>query len=187
MGTQNRQPRGWKKREQTWTWISSKRKKGEVCDTFLTFYELSRVCIQVKFPQSHQERWLILSRWPTQPLSPQVLAVAFLLLTIDCPVLSVTFLPFSSSGLVGDLACKPFVWVSRQNRQRDPLTGTHRHPHNECPTSCHNKYIYIMCFIYKWRRCLWSTIYCHRKWRWLLAYKLIEMIHHLISLEKVQL
>ena len=42
-----------------------------------------------------------------------------------------TFLPSSTSGL----AHRPFVWVSRQNRQRDRLTGTHTHQHNECPTS----------------------------------------------------
>ena len=61
----------------------------------------------------------------------------------DCPILSTsmfysgTFLPSSSFGLVGDLTRKPFVWVSRKNSQRDPLTGTHPHPHNECLTSCH--------------------------------------------------
>ena len=71
--------------------------------------------------------------------------------SVDCPVLltalfcSGTFLPSSSSGLVGNLARKPFVWVSRQNWQRDPLTGTHslthNHTHkNECPTSCNNWY-----------------------------------------------
>ena len=45
----------------------------------------------------------------------------------------------SSSGLVGNLTRKPFVWVSRQNRRRNPLTGDHSHPHlqNECPPSCH--------------------------------------------------
>ena len=43
-----------------------------------------------------------------------------------CPPLSTalsifsgTFLPFSTSDLVGDLELRPFVWVSRQNRQRD--------------------------------------------------------------------
>ena len=67
-----------------------------------------------------------------------------LLSPADCPVLPTSlfcsgiFLPSSSAGLVWDLARKPFVWVSRQNRQMDPLTGTHPHTHNECPTSCHN-------------------------------------------------
>ena len=53
---------------------------------------------------------------------------------------SETFLPSSSSSLVGDLMRKPIAWVLRQNRQRDPLTGTHTHTHgNECHPSCHNK------------------------------------------------
>ena len=50
--------------------------------------------------------------------------------------LSWTFLPSSTSGLVGDLAHRPFVWVLCQNRQRNHLTGTLTHQHNECPTSC---------------------------------------------------
>ena len=103
-------------------------------------------------------RWLILSRWPTQPLSPQALAPALfcrLPYYADCPVLTCSLLlstlfyrlscpfsmgpclPSSSSGLVGNLAREPFVWVSRQNRQRDPLTGTHTHTHrNEILPSC---------------------------------------------------
>ena len=45
----------------------------------------------------------------------------------------------SSSDLVGDLARKSSVWVSRQNRQRNPLSGAHPHSHtqNECSPSCH--------------------------------------------------
>ena len=54
-------------------------------------------------------------------------------LTVTFPWLLLTALgpslPSSSSGLVGNLARKPFVWVSCQNRQRNPLTGTHPHPH----------------------------------------------------------
>ena len=34
-----------------------------------------------------------------------------------------TFLSSSTSGLGGDLAVRPFVWVSHQSRQRDSLTG----------------------------------------------------------------
>ena len=45
-----------KENKQTRILVSSKRKKGEVCDTFLAFCELSRVYIRAKFPQSHQER-----------------------------------------------------------------------------------------------------------------------------------
>ena len=45
---------------------------------------------------------------------------------------SQTFLPSSSSGL---------VWVSHQNRQRNLLTGTYPHQHNERPTSCHSSVV----------------------------------------------
>ena len=46
----------------------------------------------------------------------------------------------SSSGLIGNLMYKPFVWVSHQNKQRNPLTGAYPHPYsrNECLPSCHN-------------------------------------------------
>ena len=66
--------------KQTWTRVSSKHNKGEVCDTFLAFCEPLHGCIWERFPQSNQKRWLILSHWPTQHLSPQVLAVACSLL-----------------------------------------------------------------------------------------------------------
>ena len=71
---------GRKENKQSRTWVSSKRKKGEVCDIFLAFCELSRACIRAKFPQSYQECKLILSRWPTRHLSPHILEVAFSLL-----------------------------------------------------------------------------------------------------------
>ena len=136
---------GRKEDKQTWTRVSSKLKKGEVCNTFLAFSELSRACIQAKLPQGHQECWLILSRWPTRLLSPQVLATtlfcrlpwsvhfSWLVCSLPWPLLlyrlppslfcSGTFLPSFSSGLVGNLERKPFVWVSRQSRQRNLLTG----------------------------------------------------------------
>ena len=121
---------GRKENKQTWTWVNSKHKKGEVCDTFLAFCELSRACIQTKFPQSHKECWLIFSCWPTQHLGPHILAVVCSLLLIALFCFG-TFLPLLSSSLVGNLAIKPFVWVLRQNRQRDPLTGTH--PQKQMP------------------------------------------------------
>ena len=112
--------------------------------SFLYICGLARTCIRAKFPQSHQERWLILSRWPTRRLSPQALAHALfcrLPCSVDwfllfCSVLSCsgTFcLPSSSSDLTDNHVRKPFVWVSRQNRQRDPLTGTHPRPHKRIP------------------------------------------------------
>ena len=55
--------------------------------------------------------------------------VSSVLSSLDC---SGTLLPSSSSSLVVNLAHKPFVWVSRQNRHMNLLTGTYPHPHNEC-------------------------------------------------------
>ena len=129
--------------------------------SFLCIYELSWACIRSKFPHSHQECWLIFSRWPTRPLGQQVLAVAFLwpsastdfcglLSPADCPVLFFAFLsslslgpclPSFSSSLVGNLAHKPFVWVLRQTDKGILwLALTHTHTHrNECPTSCHTQ------------------------------------------------
>ena len=52
--------------KQTQTWVSSQRKKVEVCDTFLAICELSWASILTKLPQSHQECWLMFSRWPTR-------------------------------------------------------------------------------------------------------------------------
>ena len=127
--------------------------------SFLCICELSQACIRAKFQHYY-------SRWPNRPLGPQVLAVAFfwplaspnfcrLLSHPDCPVLFTAFfcqlrfsaclllfclgpcLPSSSSGLVGDLTRKPFVWVSPQNRQRNPMTGTH--PHHTPTTNAQNR------------------------------------------------
>ena len=74
--------------------------------------------------------WLTFSWLLSLSLSPA--DCSLLLPSADC--FSVTFLPSSSSGLVGDLAGRTFVWVSRQNRQRDSLTGTHTQ-RNECHPS----------------------------------------------------
>ena len=141
---------GRKENEQSWTWVSSKRKKGEICNTFLAFCALSRACILVILPQSHQECWLIFSHWPTRPEStysssrllspadwidlPPYLDCRFLhfcRLSSSLPwallstsVDSRTFLLSSPSGLVGNLAHKLFVLVSHQNGQRNLLTGT---------------------------------------------------------------
>ena len=52
----------------------------------------------------------------------------FLLLTPLEPCL-----PSSSSGLAGNLARKPFAWVSHQNRQWIPLTDNHSVPQKRIP------------------------------------------------------
>ena len=51
----------------------------------------ARACTRAKFSQSHKERWLIVSRWPTWPLNQQVLAVGFprlLLTALSCRLVS---------------------------------------------------------------------------------------------------
>ena len=141
---------GRKKNKQARTWVSPKRKKGDVLTHFWHSVHLwlSPACTRTKFPHSYQERWLILSRRQTWILSPLVptphfssrfsLTVAFpWLQSVDCSGI-LPFLVFF--GLVGNLARNPFVWVSRQNRQRNPLTGAHPHPHSqkECPPSGHS-------------------------------------------------
>ena len=71
------------------------------------------------------------------PLSNHCLSLTvtnYSLLTALRPCLSL-----SSSSLIGNLVCEPFAWVSCQNRQRNPLSGTHPHLQNKCPPSCHSK------------------------------------------------
>ena len=128
--------------KQALIWGSSKRKKGELWAFFLysMLLWLSRACTRTKFPHSYQKRWLIFSRWPTWPLGPQQPLFSNPRLpptSVDCPLLLTPLglcLSSSFSGLIGNLARKPFVWVSPQNRQRNPQTGTHLplHPQNEC-------------------------------------------------------
>ena len=50
--------------------------------------------------------------------------------SLDCPssVDSQTFLLSFSSGLVGNLACKPFVWASQQKQTKES-SDWHLHPH----------------------------------------------------------
>ena len=89
---------------------------------------------------------LVLANPASESTSPNSLFTSCLSLTIAFPWLSLTplcsalglCLSSSSSTLVGNLMCKPFVWALRQNRQRNPLTGAHPHPHNECSLSYHN-------------------------------------------------
>ena len=106
---------------------------------------LSQACTQTNFPHSYQKRWLILSRWLTRLLGLQVPTPRFssrLSPTVTFPWLSVNPICsalgpcFSSlsSLLAGNLGHKPFEWISRQNRQRNPLTGALPHPR---PQSCH--------------------------------------------------
>ena len=145
------QPRGWRKRtnEQIQAWVSSKRKKGEVYVTLLCsspyINRLTRACILRETSTKPLE--MLTHLWlsslaasfcrpcpsPDSYLKPNVL---FCLPFSTDSVFSGTFLPSSTSGLAGDLALRPFVWVSRQNRQRDSRTGAHTNG-NECYILCH--------------------------------------------------
>ena len=98
---------------------------------FLCICGLSWARIRAKFPQSRQEFSLILSRWPTRPLGPQVLAPRlavisfwFLLTALSWWLLSSVHCPgpcftSSPSGLVGNLTRKLFLWVSRQKQTKE--------------------------------------------------------------------
>ena len=134
-----------KKNKQARTWVvSPKRKKGEVFDTLLGFYASVAVTSVNSNKIPTRERWFILSRWLTWPLGPLVLTPPSAAASLSDRCLSLTVLtPFcsalrprlslSSYGLVGNLARKPFVWVSHQSGQRKPLTGAHPHPQKRMP------------------------------------------------------
>ena len=125
------------RKEQTWILVSSKRKKGEVCDTFLAFCELSQACIRAKLLAESPGMLTHLLTLANQASGSTGLDPA-LFCWLPCSV-DQSWLPPSQSSLgpsflrllVGDLARKPFVWVLRQNRQRDVLIGhTHTHTTN---------------------------------------------------------
>ena len=138
-----------KKDKQAQAWASPKRKKGEFLALFWHSVAIARVYpneIPTQQPgtQTHPLVLADLACGSTSPNSslqqpplsnrPLFLTVAnFRLLIALEPCLS-----SSSSRLAGNLVRKPFVWVSHQNQQRNPLTGAdpHPHPQNECPPSC---------------------------------------------------
>ena len=113
-----------------------------VAVTFLTSVDWLPLCLTLI------SEWPVLSTCLCCSLLPTVSSL--LTSPADCPLLllpvsfSGTFLPSSIPGLGRDFMCRPFVWVLRQNRQRDSQTGTHTH-RNECHPSCHT---------------------CHTNWIW---------------------
>ena len=133
------------------TWVSLKRKKGEVLVLFWHSVAIASVYpneIPTQLPGTLTHPLVLsdLASGPTSPnfsLQQQSLSDRRLCMTVTNSYLLTALGPcFSSSsfGLLGYLACKPFVWVSHQNRQRNPLTGPHPHPQNECPPLCHIRY-----------------------------------------------
>ena len=170
---------GRKENKQTQTWVSSKCKKGEVCNTFLAFCELSWAYIWAKFPQCHQECWLIFSSWLSQHLRPHIPAVACSLLVtaLFCPLLCfASFSWLSASPNFCQLPCSlPWsllLWdvsslvlfrscgrsrtqslcVGFTPKQTKGSSDLHSYPHNKCPISCHNS-IYMQ--NYFWRLACW--------------------------------
>ena len=140
---------GRKNKRTIWTWISYKRKKGSFvkrfCAAFRAFCRLSWACI-------FRETSTKATRNANSSLT--VFPHCLLLLTVlplDCyltpiglfcsplstalsgffcqlpSVFSRTFLSSSTSSLAGDLEFKPFVWVSRLNKEIVCLV---HHPHS---------------------------------------------------------
>ena len=124
---------GRKKNQKAQTWVRPKRKKGQVLGTFLAFCASVSVTSVYSNKNSHTatgnadsssrarrpylwvHRSLFIAQQP--PFSDRRLSLTvanFLLLTALGPCLS-----SSSSGLVRNLARKPFVWVSRTKHSKE--------------------------------------------------------------------
>ena len=142
-----------KKNKQARTWISSKCKKEEVCDTFMRFsvhlaigsVYPTEIPIQPLGTLTHPLTLAELaceSIGPNCSLSirlfsdrrlPRTSVSCLLLLTVLGPCL-----PLSSSSLARNLTRKPYVWVSCQKNQRNPLTECiHRATEFRVPLHCH--------------------------------------------------
>ena len=101
--TKHNREEGRKENKQTQTWVSSKRKKGEVFDTFLAFCELSRACILTKLPQSHQECWLIFLCWLNRPESTVSSNCSLLPTVLFCRLVCSCLLLLTDSSSLWDL------------------------------------------------------------------------------------
>ena len=143
---------GRKKKKQARTWVRPKRKKGEFFGTFLVFCDSktsvypNEIPTQLPWTLTHPLALADLASGSTSPnssLQQSLLYDRRLSLAVTNSSLFTALGPCLSSSsfsLVGNLVRKPFVLVSRQSRQKNPLTGTDLHPHlqNECPSSCHS-------------------------------------------------
>ena len=135
-----------KKNKQALIWFSSKHKKGEAWALFLhsMLLWLSRARTR-KFPGTLTYPITLAdpasgSAGPSSKLSSR--------LSLTSSSLCSRF-SSSSSGLPGNLARKSFVWVSRQNRQRNPLTGTRppSHSHKWMPNIEPHLTIWIIVYL----------------------------------------
>ena len=150
---------GWKKgtNEQTRAWVGSKCKKGEVFATLLSssacifagyrgrifawnFHKATSnadssldglLCPVSIFSRTLSADFILL--WTA--ISSRLFSTA-LLCQLTLSVFSGTFLPSSTFGL----ELWPFVWVSHQNRQIDPLSGININGNKRLPIV---SYIYV--------------------------------------------
>ena len=148
-----------KKNKQARTWVRPKCKKGKVLALFwhseaITSVYPNKIPTQLPGTMTHPLALVDLACGSTSPnnsLQQPPLSDRYLSLIVTKSYL-ITALGLcfssSSSGHIGNLARKPFVWVLRQNRQRNHLTGAHLppHPQNECPPRC---YIWNYLIVYK--------------------------------------
>ena len=144
---------GRKKNKRALTWVCPKHKKGVL--TLFWHFCASLAIVSVypnKIPTqlpgtlTHPLAQSVLasgSPGPNSSLQQPPLSDRHLSLTVANSSLLTALGPYFSSfssGLVGNLSRKPFLWVSRR---RNPLTGVHPHPHlqNECPLLCHTIFL----------------------------------------------
>ena len=139
---------GIKKNKWARTRVRPKRKKGEVLALFWHFAAIAsvhpnKIPIQLSRKLTHTLVLADLASWSTSPnssLQQPPLSDRHVSLTVTNSNLLTAKRPCfssSSSGLVRSLACKPFVWVACQNRQRNLLTGSHPHPRPQ--TNAHHR------------------------------------------------
>ena len=153
---------GRKKDKQARTWVSPKRKKGEVLALFwhsvaiVSVYS-NEILTQLPGTLTRPPALSDLASGSTGPNSslqqPPLSHRRLSLTAANSSSVLGPCLSSSSSGLVRNLMHKPFVWVTRQNRQRNPLTGAQTHPQNDCPPSC---YICSLNTSWSWK-CLWQS------------------------------
>ena len=127
------------KNKQEWTWVNPMCKKGEILAFFWHSVAIAgmypnKIPTQLPGTLTHPFVLADMASGFTGPNSSSLqspLSDHCLFLTVTNSYLLTALEPClfsSSSGLVGNLVRKPFVWVSHQNRQRNPVTGAHPHP-----------------------------------------------------------
>ena len=124
---------------------------------FCVSVAIASVSVRAKFPHKPPGTLahpLALADLASESTGPNFSFSSRFFLTVAFPWLSLTpinclgpCLSSSSSGLVGNLVRKHFVWVSRQSRQRNPLTGVHPHLQKRMPLHYATNVIRIVLFL----------------------------------------